>query len=64
MTATGQNTFNIPITVYLKKGLGFELQFNLMRLEHHLSFDGDGDWQAARLRLRSDVAERLGILER
>jgi len=44
MTFAGNRTFNIPITVYFKKGLGFELQFNLMRLEHNLSFEGEGDW--------------------
>ena len=61
MGFTGWGTFEIPVTIHFRRELCLEPAKRTIKLNHMLSFEGNGKWRSINMPLKKTVAIKLGI---
>ena len=57
----GWGTFDIPVTIHFRRELQLEADKRQLKLDHYLSFDGNGKWRTVVLPIKKAAALKLEI---
>jgi len=62
MKFLGWGTFTIPVTIFFKRECQLPAENRQLKVDHYLSFDGNGKWKTITIQIKKDAAKKLGLM--